>query len=543
MSAISSPLMMGGGGTAAFEVSRSLRLNRSDAPSLYRTTTTYPSSGSSATVSFWIKRSELSASNNSNRTYLFYTGNSSGTGTILALEFNSDSLAVWLDGSSVSLLTTAKFVDTTAWMHILFRLKSSEGISSDRLKLYANGVQITSFSTATYPSSFFMYAFSPGNDMWITDKLSQNRQSGSYIADYYFIDGQALAPDSFTEQVDGVLCPKAYSGSYGNNGFHLTFSDNSTASSSGIGKDTSGLNNDFTPVNISVASGVGNDSLFDTPTRYGSDTGAGGEVRGNYSTLNSFRRGSAVVLKNGNLNVEMLPADPNTRGYSTLGMTTGKWYCEVEAISGASSPIFGIAKKDSGLYEYPGYDGTSYGYYPSSAIFYNAGMGSSYGTLSPAFYAYGIIFDADNGTLSFTSDGLDQGVAAASIPAGTYFFAIGNAGEFNATFNFGQRPFFYNAPDGYKTLSSQSLPSEDVITSGSFTGNSSSDGPFIYLNGAPSTLLINGYAVTWGTHANKYATGFKVITSLSAYNFTGINSFGVSVSGAAIKNGRALTNP
>lgn len=542
MSAISSPLMMGGG-TTTFELSRSLRLNRVDAPSLYRTTTMPPSSGSAATVSFWIKRSELSASNNSNRTYLFYNGNSIGTGTILALEFNSDNLAVWLDGSGVSLLTTAKFVDTTAWMHILFRLNSSEGISSDRLKLYANGVQITSFSTATYPSSYFMYAFSSGNEIWITDKLAQNRQSGSYIADYYFIDGTALDPTSFTEQVDGVLSPKAYSGSYGYNGFHLTFSDNSTASSSGIGKDTSGLNNDFTPVNISVASGVNNDSLFDTPTRYGVDTGSGGQVRGNYATFNSFHRGSAVVLKNGNLNVEMLPADPNTRGYSTLGMTTGKWYCEVEAISGASNPVFGIAKKDSGLYEYPGYDGTSYGYKPSSGIFYNAGMGMSYGSLTPAFNAYGIVFDASNGTISFTIDGVDQGVAASSIPAGTYFFAIGDTGAFNTTFNFGQRPFFYNAPSGHKTLSSESLPAESVITSGSFTGNSSSDGPFIYLNGAPSTLLINGYAVTWGTHANKYATGFKVITSLSSYNFAGINSFNVTVAGAVAKNGRALTNP
>jgi hypothetical protein len=47
-----------------------------------------------------------------------------------------------------------------------------------------------------------------------------------YLADYNYIDGQALTPTSFG-QFDGnnYWVPKTYSGTYGTAGFHLDFSD------------------------------------------------------------------------------------------------------------------------------------------------------------------------------------------------------------------------------------------------------------------------------------------------------------------------------
>jgi hypothetical protein len=105
-----------------------------------------------------------------------------------------------------------------------------------------------------------------------------------YLADIHFIDGQALDPSSFGEfDTNGVWQPIDASGlTYGTNGFHLPFSDNSTAAA--LGTDTSGNSNTWTVNNISVTAGAGNDSLVDSPTNGSqTDTGVGGEVVGNYA--------------------------------------------------------------------------------------------------------------------------------------------------------------------------------------------------------------------------------------------------------------------
>jgi hypothetical protein len=47
-----------------------------------------------------------------------------------------------------------------------------------------------------------------------------------YLADTYLVDGTALDATSFGEFKNGVWIPKAYTGSYGTNGFHLVFNGN-----------------------------------------------------------------------------------------------------------------------------------------------------------------------------------------------------------------------------------------------------------------------------------------------------------------------------
>jgi hypothetical protein len=50
-----------------------------------------------------------------------------------------------------------------------------------------------------------------------------------YLAEYNFIDGQALTPSSFgqTSTTTGVWQPKQYTGTYGTNGFYLTILEQS----------------------------------------------------------------------------------------------------------------------------------------------------------------------------------------------------------------------------------------------------------------------------------------------------------------------------
>jgi hypothetical protein len=82
-----------------------------------------------------------------------------------------------------------------------------------------------------------------------------------------------------------------------------------------------------------------------------------------------------------------------------------------------------------------------------------------------------------------------------------------------------------------------------ITTSGTFTGNANVDGPFVYLNGVPLAMTINGNAVTFGTHADKLSNGFKVRNSTSSYNASGSNTFSVTSTGAPFKIARAQANP
>jgi hypothetical protein len=67
------------------------------------------------------------------------------------------------------------------------------------------------------------------------------------IAELYFVDGVALPWNTFATIVSGAVIPQVYSGPWGNNGWYLNWSD-----SGNIGKDWSGMNNDWTPHNITA---------------------------------------------------------------------------------------------------------------------------------------------------------------------------------------------------------------------------------------------------------------------------------------------------
>lgn len=138
------------------------------------------------------------------------------------------------------------------------------------------------------------------------------------------------------------------------------------------------------------------------------------------------------------------------------------------------------------------------------------------------------------------------------IPAsGTWYFEISGVSKtwtppaaFPAAagdYNFGQRPFA-NTPTN-QTLNTFNLTAGTVTTSGSFTGNVSADGPSINLNGVPTAMTINGNAVTFGTHADKTAYGFKVISSSTSYNSTGTNTYSITTTGAKFKYANAQGNP
>jgi hypothetical protein len=210
--------------TAGYQISRSLRFNSADSAYLSRAFGT-PTTQNTFTFSTWVKRSGLGST-----TQLF------GVSTNHSLGFTSgDALNLTFGGIS-ALTTTALFRDPSAWYHIVWVQ------SGTAHTLYVNN---TSVGTATATSSVFNTAVSHQ----IGAANTTNYFNG-YLADIHFIDGQALTPSSFGfTDANGIWQPKAYSGSYGTNGFKLTFSDNSTAAA--LGTDTSGNGNTWTVNNLS----------------------------------------------------------------------------------------------------------------------------------------------------------------------------------------------------------------------------------------------------------------------------------------------------
>jgi hypothetical protein len=517
---------IGGGG---YQIANSLRFRASNSAYIRRTIGASSTSTTVATWSFWIKRGAFAAA----RQVIVYNGNTAGTGNTIQLEFTSGSaLLAYFNGAGTTGFTTnAVFRDPSAWYHVVLAYDSTQATDSNRAKLYVNGTQITSFSSVTYPA--LNQAFNAGSgDYQQMMGFGATLNTDGYLANVYFIDGQALTPSSFgqTDATTGVWVPKTYSGTYGTNGFFLQFKD--AASTTTIGYDTSGNSNNFTTSGISVTSGVTFDQMTDTPTL-------------NYAVWSPIDRGDTnLAVTNGNLGYTISNAVSGLCR-STFAASTGKWYWELTAgADWTASPQHGISPVtavNTG-------DATSSGGYgwesaATSRLFANGAAVSNYGTQISNGDVLMIAVDFDAGKIWYGRNGTWFGSPAGDPAAGTnqsqtittgvvYAPMFGRDSSSATTTNyanFGQRSFAYTPPTGFKALSTQNITSTVVTTSGSFTGNAAADGPFIWANGNPATLTINGNAVTFGTHADKTAGGFKLRTASASYNASGSNTWTATV--------------
>ena len=459
-----------GGSPAAYQIERSLRFNSADSAYLNRT----PGSAGNRktwTWSCWVKRTTLSSTGT-----IFSAGTSSGA-NIYALQTVGDQLAIRFDQeASGNVTTTQVFRDASAWYHFVFAIDTTQATSSNRVKIYVNGSQITAFGTATYPSQNFDTAMNNNVAHQIGLRGYQpDLYLNSYLTEINFVDGQALTPSDFgeTDSATGVWKPKKFSGTYGTNGFYLNFSDNSNTTSTTLGKDSSGNGNNWTPSGFSVASGVGNDSLVDTPTSYGTDTGVGGTVRGNYATLNAAAPG-ITALANGNLQFNY---NATYSAQGTIGVTSGKWYFEgVVTTQVIAEQVIGVVNQTWVNSTSVGADVNGWGIIVQSnanngQAYHNGAVTSSYATFANGDIAM-VAFDVDSGKIWFGRNGtwFNSGAPASgtgniySNLSGTIFPAFNNKTTSGGVLyaNFGQRAFAYTAPSGFKALCTQNLPTPTI---------------------------------------------------------------------------------
>ena len=443
-----------------YQISRSLRFNSADSPHLSRTPAS-TSSQTTATFSAWIKRSQLGTFGDCR---IFTESTGSGTG-LFWIQMVSDKIGVYVNGNADGITSTQVFRDPSAWYHIVVAVDTTQATSTDRIKMYVNNVQITAFTgTQTYYTQGQLLKFNVTTSTNHIGYVNSGTFDG-YMADINWIDGQALTPSSFgwTNPATGVWAPLDFVGTYGTNGFNLNFSDNSNTTAGTLGADSSGNGNNFTPNNFSVSAGAGNDSLVDTPTPYGTDTGVGGEVRGNYATLSPlfFNAVTTIVPTNGNLDFTF--ANPaNRSAYGSIGMSTGKWYCEVIYTTLGGSPNPGLSLvTGADTSTYLGFGSAQYSYdYGGTKV--NNNSGTAYGASWTTNDVIGVAFDADAGTLTFYKNGVSQGVAFTGLTAGTYVFGVTSYNGGTGNINFGQRAFAYTAPSGYKALCSTNLPAPTI---------------------------------------------------------------------------------
>ena len=474
------PIRIGASGAAdtAFTVDRSLKFNSYNSAYLQFT----PSSTGNRktwTWSSWVKRGALSLGAQAT---IFHSYGSGNQRTELIFETNDTlTFAQGTASGNGEVTTSAVFRDVSAWYHIVCVADFSNGTAGNRFKLYVNNVeQANTINTAFTDADGQMPTSSVPIEI---GGRTSNRFFDGYLAEINFIDGSALTPSSFaeTDSTTGQWVPKNTSGlTFGTNGFRLQFADNSGTTATTLGKDTSGNGHNFTPNSFSVAAGVGNDSLEDTPTN-------------NFAVINvldNYYANSTIV--EGNLKYTQ-GSSTYAFNSSTFGMRSGKWYAEVKIGSNGSYNLVGITDRSptQALNSVLGSAENEYSVYQLNGnIFNDAGSnpGNTQTTYAASFTnndIIGIAVDLDNNKIYFSkngdwangsgawgsstfnaSTGAHTITAAQSTNTGNYFFASGDyESGVQAIFewNFGQRPFSYTQPTDFKKLNSANLPDPTIL--------------------------------------------------------------------------------
>jgi len=295
--------------TGGFDIDNSLRIEDGDSPYLQLA---HGADGTTKTMTFswWFKQGNITINRN-------FFGHSSVDDAIFIR--SDDGFSFIMRNAADGILTTnRKFRDPTAWYHIVLAIDTTQGTAANRIKLYVNGVQETSFATATYPDqNTDLTGFNTNTDNQFIGREKGGNYFDGYMAEVYFIDGVAKAPTDFGEVNDnGVWVPIEYSGSYGTNGYFLEFKQTGTSqNSSGIGADTSGNDNHFAVNNLAAT-----DVTVDTPTN-------------NFATYNSLRPNNQATLSEGNCFVTGVTGGSTSMEYhqlSTILVNKGKWYWEMK---------------------------------------------------------------------------------------------------------------------------------------------------------------------------------------------------------------------
>lgn len=475
------PFMMAGGTDGNPVISNSLRVRKSASAYLSRTNAALaPTDGKKGAISILVRRGLISAATDC-MVLESYAG-ASGAATNVNLQ-TADTLNFGFGAGAVGgIVTNRKFRDPNGFMHIFISFDSTQATAANRVLLWINGVAETSFSSSVYPALNAVLELS-------TSGCANNRigcnwnATGAFgdfvIAKIAFVDGSVCqATDFIGTDSNGFIYSKSNAqirsavaargsntrGNFGVHGWLLDFTN--TASTTTIGydhsqSDTDTTGNNWTSSGISLTAGVTYDALIDVPAN--NSAASGTQPASNYATLNPLDNGAGTLSE---ANLKLLYASAAfVLNRATLGMSSGKWYWEgtIAALPTVAGNSIGIADSAASLANYLGSSAKGYGW-QDNATKYNNAVSAAYGASYNTNDVIGVKFDADTGTLEFLKNNVSQGVAYSGIAAGTYFPAFSVYGGNGWQANFGQRPFSYTPPTGYKALCTANLGTPAIPT-------------------------------------------------------------------------------
>jgi len=447
-----------------YVVDNSLRFNSGSSDNLQKT---FGSTGNrkTYTISFWLKKTGINQTN-----YLFESlqdGNN-----FAQIVFGADKIEIesYISSSNMKLVTTQLFRDVSAWYHIVLAVDTTQGTAANRLKLYVNGTQVTSFSTANYPSLNY--------DTWFNQNKIHTIGAGTYsgyanlfngyMSEFCFIDGTALDPTSFGEfdEDSGIWKPKAVSGlTFGTNGFYLDFEN-----SGSLGADVSGNGNNFTVNNLTAI-----DQTTDTPTN-------------NFCTLNPLLDVyNPAIFSNGNLTATGSGSGNARYALGSIPVANGKWYYEVKVTVSGSNPYVGLIDAQSTLRRNSIYfvdassgdNDSGYAVNMSGDIYHNNSnsYATNIGSISTGdILGFAIDLDSGTKTCEIYKNGVSQRSFNLAEPT-SGFYLLGCSSTYNlasavADMNFGNPAytissgntdgngygnFEYAVPSGYLSLCTKNL--------------------------------------------------------------------------------------
>ena len=347
---------------------------------IYRSAGT-PTSSKKFTISFWVKRSNIGSAGNG---HIFDTyTNSTNRSQIHFDDDNVIDFRLQVSGSNTGRLKTNRvFRDTSAWYHIVASINTTLSTADDRVKLYINGVQETSFSSRINPSQNADFP------------MAGTHTFGAYGGGTNFFDG-SLSHVHFT---DGYVYPASTFGStdsttgqwkintspsitMGNNGFTVLKDGNTIT-------DQSSNSNNFTLSGPLTKTQDCPSNVFNTLNR---------------NFLTRHENGSTSVpgmLQNGNTTFNSTANAFYGWRAGTIGVTSGKYYWEGKIIDKGRMYI-GICYPNvvQGINE-PFYDNQTY-----SAVMIN-NSGEVYGRYTGSAidtYASNVSF-ANNDKIGFALD-------------------------------------------------------------------------------------------------------------------------------------------
>ena len=437
-----------------FNVANSLRFDEASTTFLSKASFGTPTSTKKSTVSFWCKRSLIEEG------IIFQ--NDSATFPIAKIYFDSSHRFSYIEFDPniyVQKTTSALFRDLSAWSHFVVAVDTTQGSADNRIKIYHNGTQVTSFAQSTVPAQDSNVII---NNNLRTGIGGSGASGGDgfegYIAELVRIDGLALAADSFGEFDDdsGIWKPIDVSGlTFGTNGFYLDFEN-----SAELGTDVSGNSNTFSENNITAL-----DQSIDTCTN-------------NFATLNPLDTNGNHALSDGNLKA-IYSAAAGTFGVtkSTIGVSSGKWYWEIKYTYGNAGQfgVFDVNDLDTlnttDIFSAAGnstFEGLAWRIDTSNNIKeVGEGQSADSGLDFASGAILGIAFDADNGKFYGFKNGAE--ITGQDIGAGTSLLTAVTVSDFYL-------PFISNGDGGSGTKTGTSEMNFGSPPHSISSGNADADG-------------------------------------------------------------------